>query len=163
MYHYSWCKNRCCCIKTCNKLFIKKKFNRHNNKSGVFLYDPKKNKLLLIQSRGNLWGPPKGTVCKNESSKVCAVREVEEETGLNISINDLEKNIHIKSNVVYFYKEIPECDVNLSLCTDNDVTGITWINVECLKSMIQNQNIKLTKHCKIVMKKFIKNNICKNK
>jgi ADP-ribose pyrophosphatase YjhB (NUDIX family) len=156
MYNYSWCSNKCCCIKKCTKLFITQKFKKNKNKSGVFLYDPIKKKLLLVQSRGNLWGPPKGTVSRNETYKKCAIREVNEETGLNIPIEELNNDIFIKHNVVYFYKELSECDVKLSLHTNNDVTGITWININCLKNMINNNSIKLTKHCKIILKKTLK-------
>ena len=59
------CTNVCCEIKIkpykenddSNKKFIENK-----KKAGVFIYDPKTNKILIVQSRGNLWGSPKGTI-----------------------------------------------------------------------------------------------------
>ena len=32
---------------------------------------------------------------------------------------------------------------------NNDATGISWININCLKDCIENNTIVLSKHCKI--------------
>jgi 8-oxo-dGTP pyrophosphatase MutT (NUDIX family) len=53
-------------------------------KAGSFVYTSKKQKILLVQSRGQMWGPPKGSIQPNEEPLECAIREVKEETGLDI-------------------------------------------------------------------------------
>ncbi len=55
----------------------------------------KKNEILLIFRRGK-WDLPKGKLDKGEKLEACAVREVEEETGLkNITLKDpLEISYH---------------------------------------------------------------------
>ena len=60
-----FCSNNCCSLKIepyvnkFNKFNNKQKFNK--KKAGVMLYDSEKQKVLIVQSRGRLWGLPKGT------------------------------------------------------------------------------------------------------
>lgn len=53
------------------------------------------NKILILQRspqkfQGNTWGIPGGKMEKNETPRVCAIREIQEEVGLNIDADDLE-------------------------------------------------------------------------
>ena len=49
------------------------------------------NKVLLIQQKKGLWGFPKGRVEKNETECETALREVKEETNLDVKIEDINK------------------------------------------------------------------------
>ena len=151
------CLNKCCVIKhklyksTLHKIYTYK----HKKKAGIFIYDPKKKSILLIQSRGHLLGPPKGTLEKNETETECAIREVLEETGLDFSNNKLIKKIKIKTHSTYFYVEMDECKVQVQDIQHNDANSITWIKTSCLIEMIKNKQILLTQHCKILLKIFL--------
>ena len=68
-----------------------------------FIYDPKSTKILLVQSNGNMWGIPKGTIKDNETSICCALREVHEETGLVLDIKDISNSTILYNNCKYFY------------------------------------------------------------
>ena len=153
------CPNNCCTIYMKSSINIdinQHTIKRNNRKAGVFITDPTSNKVLLIQSNGNLWGPPKGTVKYAESERQCAVREVQEETGLCISSDNFSKAVNIHNKALYFYLEKDECDVLIpDGISDNDATGITWIKLKCLEQCITNGNIVLSKHCSIVFDKFI--------
>ena len=125
---------------------------------GVFLYDPSSKKILLVQSRGNLWGPPKGSIEDGENIKQCASRETLEETGIFIDISELNRYTKINSNSIYFYYEMNEMEVHIqqsNFVEKNDATGIGWFNIDCLEQLILNEDIKLTQYCKIVIKKFL--------
>lgn len=154
------CVNECCTIKIKPYTVINKDTFYHTNqmnkrKAGVFIYDPIADKVLLVQSRGNLWGPPKGTLKLNEQETDCAIREVMEETGLKISVSSFTPYINIR-NAVYFYMEIKECDVTIQdHIPGNDANGIVWIKPSCLKILIQQGNISLSKHCMIAFKHFL--------
>jgi len=129
---------------------------RNNKKAGVFIYDPKENRVLLVQSRGQFWGPPKGTLEHGENDTQCAIREVMEETGLTIFPNKFTRATKIKNRAVYFYLEMDSCPVSIpSNIDDNDANGITWIKIDCLKDCIRNGYIILTQHSKIVFNRFI--------
>lgn len=151
------CPNGCCTIKI--KPYKKinapfENFQKQRKKAGVFIYDPKKDKVLLVQSRGNFWGLPKGTIQSGETEIECAIREVKEETGLSITDN-FTKVVKIYNKGIYFYMEMEECDVNVQdHIYGNDANGICWIKLKCLEKCIENGDISLNKHCQIVFKKF---------
>lgn len=124
---------------------------KSKRKAGVFIYDPKSDKVLIVQSNGNLWGLPKGTVKYGESERLCAVREVKEETGLDISFNDFTQAVKLYNTAIYFYLEMDECTVYVQNSTiDNDVNGVGWIKPSCLYKCVNNGNITLTQHCRYV-------------
>ena len=153
------CPNGCCDIllQSSNNLAEKNiYYNRNKKKAGVFIYDPTTNKILLIQSNNNLWGPPKGTLNYNETIKECAIREVYEETGITILPEKFTKAINIQNKATYFYMETQVCKVEIPQnIENNDATGISWININCLKQCIETNMIVLSKHCKIALKHFI--------
>lgn len=152
------CKKKCCIVKvkpyiSNNKYYV----NKNNKKSGVFFIDNKTNKVLLVQSRGNLWGPPKGSLNINESVKDCAIREVFEETGIIIKKENLNEYTIIKGKSTYFLIEIEENEVFIQKNINenaNDANGITWININCLYNEILSGNMNITSHCKILLHKY---------
>jgi len=153
------CKEGCCTIKAnpyINSKRIHYKIRKKRLKAGVFIYDPDTEKILLIQSRGNLWGPPKGTLKIGELEIDGSIREVFEETGLIISNSGLIKKTVIQNRASYYYLEKPECIVNIQdHIKGNDANGIGWVKPKCLKTFIMNGNISITHHCRIVFKRFL--------
>ena len=153
------CEKKCCSINF--KLYNNSNYSlthrsRNNRKAGVFIYDPKEDKVLLVQSRGHLWGLPKGTLQYGESERMCAVREVKEETGLEISSDDFSRATMIRNCALYFYLERNICDLQVQdHITDNDVNALGWIKPDCLEQFIINGNITLNQHCRIVFERFL--------
>ena len=147
------CKKGCCMLQhipyTSKRYITGTKFRL---KAGIFLFDPLLNKILMVQSRGNLWGLPKGTKKQNETDKECAIREVKEETGLMIELRD-DIEIRIKNKAIYYYKFIKECPVNIQTdIKNNDANGVGWIKVSCLCDLIRDGIILVNQHCKIILK-----------
>ena len=153
------CEKGCCIINIKSYNLPKNDFDKDKKKrrkAGVFIYDPIENRILLVQSRGNLWGPPKGTLNYPETERKCAIREVKEETGLIISEDDFTRSTCIYNNSIYFYLEKQTCDVHIQThIPNNDANGITWIKLDCLISCIEKETIKLNKHCKIIFDRFM--------
>lgn len=156
------CEKGCCSIKV--KIYNQSPVHRPRRgncrKAGVFIYDPKEDRVLLVQSRGQLWGPPKGTleVELNETSVQCAIREVKEETGLDVVGENFSRATKIKNRAMYYYVERDTCDVEVQHhedCKDNDANGITWIKVQCLEECILAGRIVLNQHCKIAFRRFM--------
>lgn len=56
----------------------------------AIVYNPKTKSILLVRKSGaSFWHAPGGGLNENENIKECAIREVFEETGLNIRIRRL--------------------------------------------------------------------------
>ena len=153
------CKKKCCKLHVM-PYFHKKdpfeKVRRKRRKAGVVIYDPKEDRVLLVQSRGHLWGPPKGTLNYRETERECAVREVKEEVGLEISMNDFTGATKIKNKAQYFYVEMDTGDVTVQKhILENDANGVGWIKTKCLEQCIIDGMISLNQHCRIVLKRFL--------
>jgi bis(5'-nucleosidyl)-tetraphosphatase len=155
------CDKGCCIIKIKEYIDIDRKSHRGGyNKAGIFIYDPKQDRVLLVQSRGQLWGPPKGSLEyeKNETHSECAIREVKEETGIDIQVCEFTRAIKIKNRALYYYVEKDTCNVDIQNHHDeemNDANGITWIKIDCLRQCIKDGHIVLNQHCKIAFKRFM--------
>ena len=152
-----FCNNKCCSfeIKNYTKIDfipISKK------KAGVFIFDIQNNKVLLVQSRGNLWGCPKGSVEPNETIKACALREVLEETGIILDENEISVNHQfIYGDSHYFYLEKNEIPVTLNTpMIGNDATGIGWFKIDCLQELVKNNIITFNFHCKLLLEFYLK-------
>ena len=156
MHEYT-CDSKCCTVKVATyETEPMRPRRRHYKKAGVFIYDPKEDRVLLVQSRGQLWGPPKGTLELGENDTQCAVREVKEETGIDVIPSRFSRATKIKNRAVYFYLERDTCPVDIQKdVDDNDANGITWIKVKCLKECVYNGHIVLSQHCKMVFARFM--------
>jgi ADP-ribose pyrophosphatase YjhB (NUDIX family) len=157
------------CLKHCCKLHIEPYIepphlsfkHRNKKKAGVFIYDSDKNSILIVQSRGNLWGFPKGTFEKGEDSKTCALRELQEETGIILNSVDESAVICLYGSAYYYFVNMKETDVYVqnNMIIKNDVNGIGWIRIECLIDMIKVKKIVLNSHAKKCLFKFLNINI----
>lgn len=152
------CKKGCCKI-LINIVKHNHSFNyrqkQNKRKAGVFIYDPAENRILLVQSKGNLWGSPKGTLELNETEVEGAIREVKEETGLVVNPYYFTRYTKIKGRSIYYYLEKKTCDVEVQNCKSQDANGITWIKLECLMDCVKNGNITLSQHCRMVFLNFL--------
>jgi 8-oxo-dGTP pyrophosphatase MutT (NUDIX family) len=150
------CQNNCCLLKHKPYISYQKHFGKNAKKAGVFIYDPLQKKILLVQSRGQFWGMPKGSLNISESEIDCAIRETKEETGLVISPSKLGRSIKVKNKATYFYYEHNICDIDIQdHIMNNDVNALGWIKPECLRYFVDNKQIILNKHCIILLKKIL--------
>jgi len=148
------CLDGCCTIDIVSYSGVNKSKFTEKKKAGVFLYDPDNDRVLIVQNKGNLWGIPKGTFEDGEDSLDCAIREVEEETGIILERDKLEKcrNYVIDNRVTYYLFNMT---YNKIKNPNNDVNGISWVKIECLKKLVKNGNIKLNYHAKIIFKRIM--------
>lgn len=111
------------------------KFKCKKKAGGILKHE---NRLLLVQSRGNMWGFPKGSLELNESVLDCALREVQEETSLLIPFTENDKKYYV-NDTVFFYKKlegVPQIDhQEIKNMKNNDCSGIAWIDLECLEKI----------------------------
>ena len=102
------------------------------------------NKEMLFIFRRGFWDLPKGKLDEGESIEECAVREVEEETGLrNITINHfvgITKHTYfdkwVNEEVVkesHWYKMSIDTQQELVPQTEEDIEEIKWVPVNELE------------------------------
>lgn len=119
---------------------IKQKFKVIQAAGGVV---DKSGKILLIYRKGR-WDIPKGKLDKGESIKECAIREVEEETGVKVEI---EKKINATwhtyvTNRKYILKKthwyVMTCvdDSNLAPQEEEGIKEAKWMNLTELRSAL---------------------------
>ena len=121
------------------------------------------NKVLLIQQRKGNWGFPKGRVEKNETESETALREVKEETNLDVKIEDLNKTYKdcyfTKKNeskeVVYFLAKRIGGEIKPQ---EKEIKNIEWVE---LSEAINRITMKSTKilYQKVLTEEILKGNI----
>lgn len=152
------CPNGCCILKmrayekTTDTRKLRVNVQSVRRKAGVLVHDTYTDRILIVQSRGHLWGAPKGTVEENESDEKCALRELHEETGLKIGSDAFRDTIQIKDRATYFYAEHPEHDPEIQVqVPNNDANAVAWIKLQCLERCVADGNICVTKHLRFLL------------
>ena len=167
MIYTNYCANTCCKFITSyyhNK--INYKFKQRYTKAGFFIYNKETKMVLLIQSKGSLWGFPKGTCEKFETIFECAVRELYEETGLQLTIDRPFHCIKVYDNSFYYLLEISHFQPSLQIQNsihNNDVSGIGWFQLECLYNLCTQSDFSINSHCRFLLNKFFDLKLRKNK
>lgn len=152
----SSCKRGCCVLKMVEWRgdVSETKSRRCSRKSGVVIYDSATSEILLVQSRGNLWGMPKGTLDVGEDSKSGAIREAYEETGIELTASDLGDSF-VLGSATYYMVPFTKTEVSLQIQDGkNDASGIGWVRLACVDEMLRNNKIKLTHHANIIVSKI---------
>lgn len=127
---------------------LKKVFYKHftiASAAGGLVINAKQD-ILMIFRRG-IWDLPKGKLDKGETLKQCAVREVEEETGLT----GIELREHIVTTYhtykefgkhilkeSHWYKMLCATEQKLVPQTEEHITDIKWVNQSDLKKYTSN-------------------------
>ena len=123
------------------------------SKAGGGLVYNKKNEVLFIFRNGK-WDLPKGGTEKGEEIEETAVREVEEETGVNnlVIADKLQKTYHIfKRNGIYKLKITHWFEMRTNFegtpigQLEEGIEKVAWLNPEQIKEALKNsyENIKL--------------------
>lgn len=139
-----------CCTSNCNCTLKKKSTyvddckTQYSNKKKAGVLLTFENKILIIQSRGRLWGVPKGGIETGETAIECAFRELAEESGIVVDFKTVNyKTLYLK-NGVYFRLELDKMK-NVQVADTNDSTGVGWITKHCLLDLVNAGRISCTR------------------
>ncbi len=117
----------------------------HEIPAGGGLVRNKEGKYLLIY-RHRLWDLPKGKQEPDEAIEDCALREVEEETGLhNLRLGERICITHHTYQVfgekilkhTYWYRMFDDAEENILPQEEEDITGAKWVEKECLPDYLE--------------------------
>lgn len=104
------------------------------------------NKVLIIRQNNGDWGFPKGHVDGNETDMETAIREVKEETNLDVEIIKEKKysmeyyiNDNILKEVVLFLAYPKNLELNPQ---QSEIMDIRWVNVDKAFDLLTFDNSK---------------------
>jgi 8-oxo-dGTP pyrophosphatase MutT (NUDIX family) len=123
-----------------------------NKAGGGLVYN--KNRDVLFIFRNGKWDLPKGGIKKEELIEDCAIREVEEETGVSGLIIDkkLQKTYHIfkrngsyKLKITHWFEMHTNFDGIPMGQLEEGIEKVAWLNPEQIQEALKNsyENIKL--------------------
>jgi len=119
-----------------------KSYQRGKNAFNKFKEHPSNFKISDSQVKSTEWGFPKGGKNEIELDEDCAVREFKEETNINTSLINLEKNIILNESIMgtdgvrYYYKYFlatTTTDINPTIYKENlfqqkEIANIKFMN-----------------------------------
>ncbi len=122
--------------------YIKTKFTIVEAAGGVV---EKNNKILLIY-RLKKWDLPKGKLEKKEGAKLGAVREVEEETGVKVTLgpkicktwHTYTRNKKYVLKKTHWYAMSCEDDQGMAPQTDEGIEDVRWMTVSEVRQALYN-------------------------
>ena len=122
---------------------------KHEKSCGALVYRKNNDKiqLLLLKHRyGGHWSFPKGHVENGEEEYQTALREVKEETGLTIELQEgFRQSVeyfpkpNIKKQVVYFLGYAPDDTVKKQ---EEEISEIRWIDLNKAQEAVTFRNDK---------------------
>lgn len=114
------------------------KSRRKDQKAGAIILNTDSSKILLIRGHhSKKWGVPKGSKDLGESIRETAIREVHEETGIEIEID--KYTVPLKIGKLYLYMIHIDESVKLSPIDSYEIMDIKWICISSLTSMDQSE------------------------
>ena len=113
----------------------------------IYKYEEDELKFLLIKQTNDVWGFSKGHVEGNEEEIETALREIKEETNLDVELNSEYRNsveyiidgTNILKQVVYFLATPKTNDIKKQ---ESEILEIKWLNYEECLNTITYDNIK---------------------
>ena len=126
-------------------------------KAGVLIFDKTLTKVLAVKNCYNpnnpKWGLPKGHMEEDEDFINCAKRELHEETGLIVNINETDPYIKINNSVYYVYYVLNKVN-NITPIDTNEINESRFVEIEELLTLNSNREmyIALTKKLKFAKK-----------
>ena len=120
----------------------------------IFIINDKKQ--ILLQKRAatkrfnpNMWGLCAGHVESGESIDIAALREVEEEIGVKLSLNDLKilekmevKKRESNSHLTRMYYVV--CNQDNFKIQEEELSEVKWFDIDDIIEMINNEDETLT-------------------
>ena len=106
-----------------------------------------KNKDILMIFRRGKWDLPKGKLDKGESLEACAIREVEEETGLRniklvgpltITYHTYHEGTKFILKESHWFRMQVTTEQKLIPQTNEDIRQIHWVNINDLEKYLKN-------------------------
>ncbi len=120
-------------------------------KCGAVILDPD-NRLLIVEGRAmhfnnhetvlaRKWGLPKGHREDGEPEIDCAIREVKEETGLDITISSSTYRMKVADTLLYFIR-VDSPHIMGTTSDTSEIKSVKWVNPREIFNLNCNRGLK---------------------
>lgn len=118
----------------------------------------------LLIKRNELWDLPKGHQEEGEDIKTCAMREVEEETGISsLELSDLiciTDHCYFRNNIwhlkhTWWYSMLDTMPIDLTPQREEDITKAAWVAKSSLPYFMANTYPSIEEVVKLFLKKSV--------
>lgn len=107
---------------------------KYEKSCGAVIFGETGDKILLIQQAAGHWGFPKGHVEDGETEVETAIREIKEETNLDVEINEKFRYVEsyspkedVEKDVVFFVAKKIGGEI---VAQEDEVQKIVWVSYE---------------------------------
>lgn len=117
--------------------------------------------LLVKNNNGRYWSFPKGHIEKGETEKQTAIREIKEETGLDVQIIDGFREVSdycpfgkIRKRVVFFLAQTFSDNVKIQ---ESEIDSFIWVDLQQAKRKCSYDNdLRVIDKAEIYINKYLK-------
>lgn len=126
------------------KHFKTKQKKHKNTRCGAIIFNKDATKMLIVENNYlfkelhiSKWGMPKGIINYSETFNECAMREIWEETGLDVTIKKNQLFIKI-NNTYYFPIKINEHDptYKFNIHDVKEIRSVKWYEINYIKNCL---------------------------
>lgn len=169
--NFSYTNLNCLYEKSCGAIIFHKDSNNNLNNNGLNATDLNTKeldsndlKILLVKNHnGKFWSFPKGHMELGETEEQTAIREIKEETGLDVSLLNNFREISdyvpfgcIKKRVVFFLAETKKNEVTIQ---PSEIDSYTWVTFDkAIEKCNYENDLRLLKKARAVLFSQAKNN-----
>ena len=120
---------------------------------GTILISPK-GKLLVVKGRKTgIWSFPKGHLETNELSFHCALRELKEETGIDLLLYPRREIAFCKLFKAHYYIYTVEDELITGIQDNREIEDVAWMSLEELRS-VPHRNVDINDFLERIGKKW---------
>ena len=120
---------------------------------GTILISPK-GKLLVVKGRKTgIWSFPKGHLETNELSFHCALRELKEETGIDLLLYPRREIAFCKLFKAHYYIYSVEDELITGIQDNREIEDVAWMSLEELRS-VPHRNVDINDFLERIGKKW---------
>ena len=109
---------------------------------GMILVSPLGKVLIVKGQRTGIWSFPKGHLEANEQSYYCALRELKEETGIDLLMYGRREVAFCKLFKAHYFIYTVDEEITTCVQDNEEVKEAVWISLEELKSL-PNRNVDI--------------------
>ena len=126
---------------------------REQHVYGTILISPK-GKLLVVKGRKTgIWSFPKGHLETNELSFHCALRELKEETGIDLLLYPRREIAFCKLFKAHYYIYTVEDELITGIQDNREIEDVAWMSLEELRS-VPHRNVDINDFLERIGKKW---------